>query len=163
MAILPRAILNEESAANFRGRELRAGLTHPVKILSRVPHNRKYSLERKSGRSLFQRLHLVPTLAFQYPLLAGLSFWSDDARRLSETGRIRFRRVRFQTPSCVSFGPRRAPGRELSEFLLAYYLCAKPNSPSFWQKSPSLPYNSVRLSEFSSPKQYSRNSIPPVS
>ena len=34
------------------------------------------------------------------------------------------------------------------------------NSPSFSQSSPSLPQNSVRLSEFSSPKQYSRNSIP---
>ena len=45
----------------------------------------------------------------------------------------------------------------LSEFLSAYYLCAKVNSPSFSQNSPSLP------SEFSSPKQYSRNSIPPVS
>ena len=33
----------------------------------------------------------------------------------------------------------------------------------FSQNSPSLPQNSVRLSEFSSPKQYSRNSIPPVS
>ena len=28
------------------------------------------------------------------------------------------------------FGPRRVPGRELSEFLSAYYLCAKANSPS---------------------------------
>ena len=32
----------------------------------------------------------------------------------------------------------------------------------FSQNSPSLPQNSVRLSELSSPKQYSRNSIPPV-
>ena len=32
----------------------------------------------------------------------------------------------------------------------------------FSQNSPSLPRNSVRLSEFSSLKQYSRNSIPPV-
>ena len=30
------------------------------------------------------------------------------------------------------FGPHRVPGRELSEFLLAYYLCAKANSPSFF-------------------------------
>ena len=60
------------------------------------------------------------------------------------------------------FGPR-VPGRELSEFLSAYYLCTKANSPSFSQNSPSLLQNSVRLSEFSPPKQYSRNSIPPVS
>ena len=57
---------------------------------------------------------------------------------------MRFRRVRFQTPSSVSFfAPHRAPGRELSEFLSAYYLCAKANSPSFSQNSPSLPQNSV--------------------
>ena len=57
------------------------------------------------------------------------------------------------------FGAHWVPGSELSEFLLAYYLCVKANSPSFSQNSPSLPQNSVRLSEFSSPKQYSRNSI----
>ena len=45
------------------------------------------------------------------------------------------------------FGAHRVPGRELSEFLSAYYLCAKANSPSFSQNSPSLPQNSVRLSE----------------
>ena len=54
----------------------------------------------------------------------------------------------------------RVPDRELSEFLSAFYLCDKANSPSFLQNSLSLPQNSVRLSEFSSPKQYSRNSIP---
>ena len=87
-----------------------------------------------------------------------------EKRSESETGRIRFRRVRFQTLNSVSFfGPHRVPGRELDEFLSAYYLCAKANSPSFSQNSPSLPQNSVRLSEFSSPQQYSRNSIPPVS
>ena len=91
-------------------------------------------------------------------------FWPDGDPHLSETGRIRFRRVRFQTPSSVSFCcPHRVPRRELSEFLSAYYLSDKANSPSFSQNSPSLPQNSVRLSEFSSPKQYSRNSIPPVS
>ena len=52
---------------------------------------------------------------------------------------------------------------ERTQFLSAYYLCAKVNSPSFSQNAPSLPQNSVRLSEFSPPKQYSRNSIPPVS
>ena len=61
------------------------------------------------------------------------------------------------------FGAHWVLGSELSEFLSAYYLCAKANSPSFSQNSPSLPRNSVRLSEFFSPKQYSRNSIPPVS
>ena len=41
------------------------------------------------------------------------------------------------------FGPHRAPGRELSEFLSAYYLCAKGNSPNSPLNSPSLPQNSV--------------------
>ena len=59
------------------------------------------------------------------------------------------------------FGPHQVAGRELSEFLLACYLCAKANSLSFSQNSLSLPQNSVRLSEFSSPKQYASNSIPP--
>ena len=59
------------------------------------------------------------------------------------------------------FAPHRVPGRELSEFLSAYYLCGKANSPSFWRNSPSLLQNSV--SEFSLPKQNSRNNIPLVS
>ena len=57
------------------------------------------------------------------------------------------------------FCAHRVPGRELSEFLSAFYLCAKANSLSFSQNSPSLPQSPVRLSEFSSPKQYSQNSI----
>ena len=42
--------------------------------------------------------------------------------QLSETGRIQFRRVRFQTPNSMSFlalTEFRGPGRELSEFLSA--------------------------------------------
>ena len=59
------------------------------------------------------------------------------------------------------FCPHRALGRELSEFLSAYYLCAKANSPSFFSdSSPSLPQDSV--SSLSSEK-YSRNSIPSIS
>ena len=54
-------------------------------------------------------------------------------------------------------GPHRVPGRELSEFLSAYYLCVKANSPSF---SAELTEFAAELSEFSllksySPKQYS--------
>ena len=48
------------------------------------------------------------------------------------------------------FGPRR-PGRELSEFLSAYDLCAKATSLSSSQKSPSSLQNSVS----SLPKQRS--------
>ena len=41
------------------------------------------------------------------------------------------------------FGPHRVLGREVSEFLSAYYLCAKANSPSMSQNSPSLSQISV--------------------
>ena len=41
------------------------------------------------------------------------------------------------------FRSHRVAGRELSEFLSAYYLCEKANSPSLSQNSPSLPQNSV--------------------
>ena len=82
----------------------------------------------------------------------------------SETGRIRFRRARFQTPSSVSFSG-------LAEFRGANsvssfqpIICVQTRTHRvFSQNSPSWPQHSVRLSEFSSPKQYSRNSIPPVS
>ena len=60
--------------------------------------------------------------------------------QMGKKGRIRFRRVRFQTPNSVSFfGPHQAQATELSEFLVASYLCAKANSPSFSQNRPSLP------------------------
>ena len=45
-----------------------------------------------------------------------------------------------------SFCPHRIPGRELGEFLSAYYWCAEAHSPSFSKNSPSLPQNSVRVS-----------------
>ena len=53
------------------------------------------------------------------------------------------------------FCPHRVPGRELSEFLSAYHLCDKANSPSFFAELTEF---AQKLSEFSSPKQYSRNS-----
>ena len=39
--------------------------------------------------------------------------------------------------------PHRVPGRELNEFLSAYYLCANADSPSFSQNLPSLSQDSV--------------------
>ena len=71
--------------------------------------------------------------------------------------------VRFQIPNSVSFlalTEFRGQNSVSSSQPIIIYLCVKANSPSFWQNSPSLPQNSVRLSEFSSPKQHSRNSIP---
>ena len=95
----------------------------------------------------------------------------DDTDKLgwilnSETGRIRFRRVRFQTPSSVSF----FIFSGLIEFSGANsvsssqpIICVQTRTHRVCLNSPSLPQNSVRLSEISSPKQYSRNSIPPIS
>ena len=57
------------------------------------------------------------------------------------------------------FGPHQVLGRELSEFLSAYYLRAKANSPSFFVELTEF---AAELSEFSLPKQHSQ-SIPPVS
>ena len=74
-------------------------------------------------------------------IFASHSFLRDGPNKVSES-------TVSNTELSEIFGPHRVPGRELSEFLSAYYLCAKANSPS-------LPQNSVRLSEFSSPKQYS--------
>ena len=42
-------------------------------------------------------------------------------------------------------------------------ICVPKRTHRFRQNSPSLPQNSVRLSEFSPPTQYPRNSILPVS
>ena len=44
-----------------------------------------------------------------------------------------------------AFCPHWVPGREVSEFLSAFCLCAKVNSPSFWQNSLSLPKSSYPL------------------
>ena len=83
----------------------------------------------------------------------------------TQTGRIRFRGVRFQTPSSVSFlGFTEFWGASsVSSSQPVICVPKRTHRVFFSQKSPSLPRNSVRLSEFSSPKQYSRNSVPPVS
>ena len=69
------------------------------------------------------------------------------------------RRVRFRTPSSVScFGPYRAQGRELSEFLSAL-MCESELTEFFAELNEF----AAELSEFSLPKQHSQNRIPPVS
>ena len=83
---------------------------------------------------------------------------------ISETSRIRFRRARFQTPNSMSFLALTEFQGESPVSSSQPFLCVpKRTHRVFLQNSPSLPQNSVRLREFSSPKQYSRNSIPPVS
>ena len=85
----------------------------------------------------------------------------------SETGRIRFRRARFQF-SNTELGEfflalTEFRGESSVRFLSAYYLCDKANSPSFFfAELTEFAPNSVRLSDFSLPKQCSRDSIPPV-
>ena len=82
-----------------------------------------------------------------------------------ETVRIRFRGVRFQTPNSVSFFG-------LTEFRGANsvsssqpIICVPKRTHRVFRRTHRVcrKTNSVRLSEFSSFKQYSRNSIPPVS
>ena len=78
----------------------------------------------------------------------------------SETGRIRFRRTWLQTPSSVSF-------------FLALTEFGGENSVSSSWPTIGVPRRAHRVfrrthlvcrkTQFSSPKQYSRNSIPPVS
>ena len=108
------------------------------------------------GPSILEIVTALESMVFCYAAVVFPAF----CRKRAEYG---FGEYGFKHRTQWVFGPHRVPGRELSEFLSAYYLCAKANSPSSSQNSPSLPQNSVRLSEFSSPKQYSRNSIPPVS
>ena len=64
---------------------------------------------------------------------------------LSGTGRIRFRGVRFQTPNSVSFFwlTELRGANSVSSSQPIIFLCAKADSPSFSQNSPSLPQNSV--------------------
>ena len=66
------------------------------------------------------------------------------AESFLETGGIRFRRIRFQTPNSVSFLPSPRSGGESSvSSLSAYCLWAKANSTSSSQKSPNWPQNSM--------------------
>ena len=58
------------------------------------------------------------------------------------------------------FTAHQVPGRELSEFLSAYDLCAKANLPTFFAELAEF---AEELSKFSLPKQCSRKSVPPVS
>ena len=77
----------------------------------------------------------------------------------SETGRIRFRRVRFQTPNSVSLlAPTEFRG-ENSASSSQPIICVPNRTHRVFQRTHRVcPKNSVRLSEFSSPKQYCRNS-----
>ena len=58
------------------------------------------------------------------------------------------------------FGPRRVPGENsVSSSQPIIRVPKRAHRVFFSQNSPSLPQNSVRLSEFSSPKQYSRCTV----
>ena len=73
----------------------------------------------------------------------------------------RFRRVRFQTPSSVSFlALSELRGEHSASSSQPNYLCAKANSPSFWQNSPSLPQNSVSSLLRNSPIQTAFHPFP---
>ena len=69
--------------------------------------------------------------------------WTNGSQMSASSGLHPYQSIECSSPglignvpntvseSTVSFGPHRVPGGELSEFLSAYYLCAKANSPSF--------------------------------
>ena len=77
----------------------------------------------------------------------------------SETGRIRFRGVRFQTPNSLSFSGHTEFRGANSVSLSLLFVCKR----ELTEFVAELTEFAAELSEFSSPKQYSRNSIPPVS
>ena len=96
---------------------------------------------------------------FRFRLLKNGSDSSGFQKNL-ETGRIRFRGVRLQTPNSVSF-------LGLTEFRGANsvsssqpIICVPNELTEFFAELTEF---APKLSEFSSPKQYSRNSISPVS
>ena len=79
---------------------------------------------------------------------------------LSETGRIRFRRVRFQTPNSVSFlALTELRGANSASSSQSLFPCQSELTEFFSE----LTEFGAELSEFSLRKQYSRNSMPPVS
>ena len=76
----------------------------------------------------------------EFANLAHPQFVGDGPKTVSES-------TVSNTEHSEFFGPHRVPGRELSEFLSAYYLCAKAKSPSFC--FAELTEFAVKLSEFS--------------
>ena len=93
------------------------------------------------------------------------SFQGGGFRPLSETGRIWFRRVRFQTPNSVSFsGLTEFRGanwvRRRTQWVPLSLLCVCQSELT--EFLAELTEFAAELSEFSLPKQYPRNSIPPV-
>ena len=98
--------------------------------------------------------HFVNKLAF--PIIGPVNF-GDGPNTVSES-------AVSNTELSEFFGAHRVPGRENSVSSSQPFVCVtKRTHRVFSQNSPSLPQNSVRPSEFSSPKQYFRNSILPVS
>ena len=84
---------------------------------------------------------------------------------LSETGRTLFRGVRFQTPSSVSFSGLTEFRGTSSVSSFQPFICVPIISSQCELKEflAELTEFAQKLSEFFLPKQYSRNSIPPVS
>ena len=77
----------------------------------------------------------------------------------SETGRIQFRGVRFQTPNSVSFWALTELRGENSVSSSRPIICGQNKLTEFFAE---LTKSVAELSEFPLPKQYSRNGIPPV-
>ena len=84
------------------------------------------------------------------------------AQLLLETGRLRFRRARFQTPNSVIFFLALTELRGENSVSSSHFFCscAKDKLTEFFAELTEF---AAELSEISSPKQHSRNSIPLVS
>ena len=88
---------------------------------------------------------------FRNAVCPNSSFFGNGPNTVSES-------TASNTELSEFFGPHRAPGRELSEFLSAYDLCQSEVTEFFAE----LTEFAAELSQSSLPKQYSRNSIPPA-
>ena len=93
----------------------------------REPHAKQYS---DSALEWFFESKVVLSSGFFPKFLKSLGTIRDRPNTVSES-------TVSNTELSEFFCPHRVLERELSEFLSAYYLCAKVNSPSFSQNSPS--------------------------
>ena len=101
------------------------------------------------------KLHIFPTFSATCCNSLRLFF-----RKWAEYG---FGEYRFKHLTQWVFRPSPSSGERAQWVPLSLLFVCQSKLTEFSQSSPSLPYNLMTLSKFSSPKQYSRNSIPPVS
>ena len=135
------------------------GYIYLIRIQTRTPpvtaphpffdYSKEYSGAKKDSQSQKSHKQLLSTKEFSEHFCG---HFGNGPHTVSES-------TVSNTELSEFFGPHRVPGRELSEFLSAYFLVCQSELTEFFAELAEF---AVRLSEFSSPKQYSRNSILPV-